>query len=213
MGKVRRRGLTLPGPSFQRMRGRGRSIRFSCNNLLQLNQTVPPQAGVTQRLAAGAKRLTATVTTSMNTWFQTIPFPPSGPDRTTKSFEVSELTWAPQLTKSDRQRESSRVSNIAMNQPQPNNPLHGITLKAILEYLVAEYGWDRLGERINIHCFNCEPTINSSLKFLRKTAWARAKVERLYLDSLSFDERKGKNAPVDEASDLSNVWDRARRIE
>lgn len=100
-----------------------------------------------------------------------------------------------------------------MNQPQPNNPLHGVTLKAILEYLVAEYGWERLGERINIHCFNYEPTINSSLKFLRQTDWARAKVERLYLDSLSFDERKGKKAAADEASEVGSVWDRARRSE
>lgn len=100
-----------------------------------------------------------------------------------------------------------------MNQPQPNNPLHGVTLKAILEYLVAEYGWDRLGERINIQCFNYEPTINSSLKFLRKTDWARAKVERLYLDSISFDERKGKkNADAnDEPIELGSVWDRARK--
>ena len=105
------------------------------------------------------------------------------------------------------------MNQSAPDQPQPNNPLHGVTLKAILEYLVAEYGWDRLGERINIHCFNYEPTINSSLKFLRKTDWARAKVERLYLDSLSFDERKGKNAAADEASDLGSVWDRARRGE
>ncbi|MGB7326660.1 MAG: VF530 family protein [Rubripirellula sp.] len=100
-----------------------------------------------------------------------------------------------------------------MNQPQPNNPLHGVTLKAMLEYLVAEYGWERLGERINIHCFNYEPTINSSLKFLRTTDWARAKVERLYLDSISFDERKGKNAPTEEAPDVGSVWDRARRSE
>lgn len=63
----------------------------------------------------------------------------------------------------------------------------------ILEYLVAEYGWERLGDRINIHCFNYEPTINSSLKFLRKTDWAREKVERLYLYSLSYDERQAKN--------------------
>ncbi len=98
---------------------------------------------------------------------------------------------------------------------QPNNPLHGVTLKAILEYLVAEYGWERLGERINIHCFNYEPTINSSLKFLRKTDWARAKVERLYLDSLSFDERKGKNNADanNEPSEMGSVWDRARRSE
>ncbi len=100
-----------------------------------------------------------------------------------------------------------------MNQPQPNNPLHGVTLKGILEYLVAEYGWDRLGKRININCFNYEPTINSSLKFLRKTDWARAKVERLYLNSISFDERKGKNAPTKKDPDVGSAWDRARRSE
>jgi uncharacterized protein (DUF2132 family) len=82
-----------------------------------------------------------------------------------------------------------------MNQSQPNNPLHGVTLKAILEYLVAEYGWERLGERIPIGSFCQEPSISSSLKFLRKTDWARAKVERLYLNSISYDERKGKNKP------------------
>lgn len=79
-----------------------------------------------------------------------------------------------------------------MNQSQPKNPLHGVTLKMMLEYLVAEYGWERLGVRINIHCFNYEPTINSSLKFLRKTEWARAKVERLYIYSISYEERHGK---------------------
>lgn len=77
-----------------------------------------------------------------------------------------------------------------MNQSQPNNPLHGVTLKAMLEYLVAEYGWERLGERIRIGCFREDPSISSSLKFLRKTDWARAKVERLYLYSISYDERK-----------------------
>lgn len=81
-----------------------------------------------------------------------------------------------------------------MTQPQPNNPLHGVTLKAMLEYLVAEYGWDRLGERIKIDSFRNEPSINSSLKFLRKTDWARAKVERLYVYSISYDERKHKKA-------------------
>ncbi|MBA2115644.1 VF530 family protein [Bremerella alba] len=80
-----------------------------------------------------------------------------------------------------------------MNQSQPNNPLHGITLKAMLEYLVAEYGWERLGKRIPIDSFRHEPSINSSLKFLRKTDWARAKVERLYLDSISYDERHRKH--------------------
>ena len=82
-----------------------------------------------------------------------------------------------------------------MNQAQPNNPLHGITLKAMLEYLVDEYGWERLGQRIKIDCFIHDPSINSSLKFLRKTEWAREKVERLYVYSKSYDERKGKNRP------------------
>lgn len=68
-------------------------------------------------------------------------------------------------------------------QTQPNNPLHGVKLAEILNFLVEEYGWEKLGERINIKCFTNEPSINSSLKFLRKTPWARAKVEELYLIS------------------------------
>lgn len=68
-----------------------------------------------------------------------------------------------------------------MSQKHPNDPLSGITLKAMLTSLVAYYGWDELGKRINIRCFNYDPSINSCLKFLRKTAWARKKVEELYL--------------------------------
>ena len=64
---------------------------------------------------------------------------------------------------------------------QLNNPLHGITLKSMVEALVAHYGWEELGIRIPIHCFTNNPSINSSLKFLRKTDWARKKVETLYL--------------------------------
>jgi uncharacterized protein (DUF2132 family) len=64
---------------------------------------------------------------------------------------------------------------------QPHNPLHGKTLESILEFLVATYGWEELGERIRINCFVSDPSIASSLKFLRKTPWARAKVENLYL--------------------------------
>jgi len=66
---------------------------------------------------------------------------------------------------------------------QPNNPLHGITLEALLTRLVEHYGWDELGREIDIRCFNWEPSIKSSLKFLRKTQWARDKVEALYLDT------------------------------
>lgn len=66
---------------------------------------------------------------------------------------------------------------------QANNPLHGATLKAILEELVAKHGWDYLDEKVRINCFAVNPSINSSLKFLRKTPWAREKVEKLYLQS------------------------------
>ncbi len=71
-----------------------------------------------------------------------------------------------------------------VNNEQPNNPLHGVKLADILEHLVEKYGWEELGDRINIRCFNSEPSIKSSLKFLRKTQWARDKVERLYLRSI-----------------------------
>ena len=70
---------------------------------------------------------------------------------------------------------------------QPNNPLHGITLETLLTQLVEHYGWDELGREIDIRCFNWEPSIKSSLKFLRKTQWARDKVEALYL-AMKYDE-------------------------
>ena len=68
-----------------------------------------------------------------------------------------------------------------MNDKQPDNPLHGITLETILIQLVEDYGWTELGRIIDIRCFNHEPSIKSSLKFLRKTPWARARVEELYI--------------------------------
>ncbi|MCU7851565.1 MAG: VF530 family protein [Candidatus Thiodiazotropha sp. (ex Monitilora ramsayi)] len=68
---------------------------------------------------------------------------------------------------------------------QPNNPLHGVTLEKILNHLVDHYGWDELGQIIKIKCFTHQPSIKSSLKFLRKTPWAREKVEALYLQCLS----------------------------
>ncbi|MBA4741665.1 MAG: DUF2132 domain-containing protein [Azoarcus sp.] len=71
-----------------------------------------------------------------------------------------------------------------MSSPQRNNPLHGLTLETILNELVARLGWEELGRRLNIRCFNHEPSIPSSLKFLRRTPWARAQVEALYLDTL-----------------------------
>jgi uncharacterized protein (DUF2132 family) len=74
------------------------------------------------------------------------------------------------------------LSSIHMDQ-QPNNPLHGITLKTIVEELVDFYGFEELGRRINIRCFTQDPSVKSSLKFLRKTQWARDKVESLYVAS------------------------------
>ena len=68
-----------------------------------------------------------------------------------------------------------------MNVPQARNPLHGITLEAMLNELVAHFGWPDLGQRIAIRCFVSDPSVASSLKFLRKTPWAREKVEGLYL--------------------------------
>lgn len=68
-----------------------------------------------------------------------------------------------------------------MQPTQPNNPLHGLTLEKILTRLVEHYGWPALHERISVNCFSNEPSIKSSLKFLRKTPWAREKVEALYL--------------------------------
>ena len=67
---------------------------------------------------------------------------------------------------------------------QKINPLHGITLEFILRHLVEYYGWEQLAIRININCFKSNPSIKSSLTFLRKTEWARKKVENLYLDTV-----------------------------
>ncbi len=70
-----------------------------------------------------------------------------------------------------------------MNNEQPKNPLHGLTLEMILVYLVEKYGWEEMGRRITIKCFTDDPSVKSSLKFLRRTPWARKKVEELYLKS------------------------------
>ncbi|MDB4456378.1 VF530 family protein [bacterium] len=90
-----------------------------------------------------------------------------------------------------------------MTDKQPNNPLHGITLEQLLTQLVDHYGWDALGERININCFKSDPSIKSSLKFLRKTLWAREKVERLYITMQS------KSATPEDSS-INDPWKKAR---
>ncbi len=79
-----------------------------------------------------------------------------------------------------------------MTTPQPRNPLHGITLEAMLTALVAGYGWPGLAERVALRCFTSEPSIASSLKFLRKTPWAREKIESLYLFMLREVKRQSR---------------------
>ncbi|MFT5482385.1 MAG: hypothetical protein ACI9GW_001035 [Halieaceae bacterium] len=74
-----------------------------------------------------------------------------------------------------------------MNNEQPKNPLHGVKLELVVTKLMDHYGWDGLAERIDVNCFKSDPSIKSSLKFLRKTPWARVKVESLYISTF---ERK-----------------------
>ena len=73
-----------------------------------------------------------------------------------------------------------------MSKDQPNNPLHGVTLEMVVTRLVDRYGWDGLAQRIDVNCFKSDPSVKSSLKFFRKTQWARDKVESLYIST--FEE-------------------------
>ena len=82
------------------------------------------------------------------------------------------------------------VRNNLLNQIQPNNPLHGVKLAEILEALVDNYGWEHMAFKVNINCFKIDPSIKSSLTFLRKTDWARKKVEQLYIELLEDGEIK-----------------------
>ncbi len=83
-----------------------------------------------------------------------------------------------------------------MTRTHPNDPLHGITLKAMLEQLHAHYGWEELGRKIPIRCFTHDPSLGSSLKFLRREEWARQKVEALFLELLvSREPDAGSRSP------------------
>jgi uncharacterized protein (DUF2132 family) len=87
-----------------------------------------------------------------------------------------------------------------MTTPQPRNPLHGITLEAMVNDLVAFFGWEELGQRIPVRCFLSDPSVSSSLKFLRKTPWAREKVEGLYLFVQRERRRRSRAATNDGAA-------------
>ncbi|MHB1311666.1 MAG: VF530 family protein [Gemmatimonadaceae bacterium] len=75
------------------------------------------------------------------------------------------------------------------------DPLHGVTLQMMLEHLEERYGWEGLAERITVRCFTHDPSVKSSLKFLRKTPWARAKVESLYVHSITHPRKTPRVAP------------------
>ena len=79
-----------------------------------------------------------------------------------------------------------------MTDRQAHNPLHGVTLEKIVTELVEFFGWEELGQQINIRCFTSDPSVNSSLKFLRRTPWAREKVESLYLFMLRERARRAR---------------------
>lgn len=84
-----------------------------------------------------------------------------------------------------------------MTDQQQNNPLHGLTLQTILETLVAKLGFEKMGQEVKINCFTSDPSIKSSLKFLRKTPWAREKVEQLYLSTLNISTAQKSKKPTE----------------
>lgn len=98
-----------------------------------------------------------------------------------------------------------------MSATQNNNPLHGLTLQKILEQLVDKLGWERMAMAVRINCFSSEPSIKSSLKFLRKTPWAREKVEQLYLNKIAKQPQaktttnRANTKPI-EAAGQEFVW-------
>jgi uncharacterized protein (DUF2132 family) len=100
---------------------------------------------------------------------------------------------------------SSYPDLTSMHAAGPKNPLHGITLAMMLEQLVAHYGWEMLGQMIKINCFNFHPSIKSSLTFLRRTPWARTKVEELYLDSLPDMQPKAGSPQAEEGDASASV--------
>jgi len=85
------------------------------------------------------------------------------------------------------------MNDLPARSEQPRNPLHGVTLEVIVRALETHYGWEELAHKIPIRCFSHNPSVNSSLKFLRKTPWAREKVEGLYLFVLREDARRERS--------------------
>ena len=105
-------------------------------------------------------------------------------DKGKKSDVLSDVTFKPKTNDELNKERPARQNRRQATEEQLNNPLHGVKLVQILERLVEHYGWEYLGERVNIRCFIYNPTMKSSLGFLRKTPWAREHVEDTYLEML-----------------------------
>ncbi len=106
------------------------------------------------------------------------------PTKRKQSDELSDAEFKPKTNEELNEEQPARRNRRQATEEQLNNPLHGVKLVQILERLVAHYGWEYLGERVNIRCFIYNPTMKSSLGFLRKTPWAREHVEDIYLEML-----------------------------
>jgi len=105
-------------------------------------------------------------------------------DKQKPSDELSDAAFKPKTNEELNEKKPSRQNRRQATEEQLNNPLHGVKLAQILERLEEYYGWDYLAERVNIRCFMYNPTMKSCLGFLRKTPWARAQVEEVYLEML-----------------------------
>lgn len=109
-------------------------------------------------------------------------------DKQKVSDELSDTEFKPLTNEELNENKPARRKRRQATQEQLDNPFHGVKLVQILERLVAHYGWEYLGERVNIRCFIYNPTMKSSLGFLRRTAWAREHVEDIYLEMLEEEK-------------------------
>ena len=105
-------------------------------------------------------------------------------DKRKQSDELSALEFTPKTNEELNEENPARRNRRQATKEELKNPLHGVKLVQILERLVEHYGWEYLADRVNIRCFMYNPTMKSSLGFLRKTSWAREHVEDVYLDML-----------------------------
>ena len=110
-------------------------------------------------------------------------------DKAKQSDELSDTAFKPKTNEELNAEDPTRRNRRQATEEELSNPLHGVKLVEILERLVTHYGWEYLADRVNIRCFMYNPTMKSSLGFLRKTQWAREHVEDVYLDMLEEESR------------------------